>query len=133
HITATLSDNIATIYINGVEAGTSTFPVPVNVTRNYCYIGKSNWGDPNADAVFDELRIWNMALTPTEIRSSMNTELTGNEPGLVAYYNFDQGVAGGINTSVTTLPDETNSVNTSDNNGTLNNFALSGTSGNWVT
>ena len=128
HIAATLSGTTATIYINGVAAGTSTFPVPVNVTRNNCYIGKSNWGDPYADAVFDELRIWNTARTPAEIQSSMNTELAGNEPGLVAYYNFNQGVAGGINTSVTSLTDKT--INAS--NGTLNNFALSGTSGNWV-
>ena len=58
----------------------------------------------------------------------MNTELAGNEPGLVAYYNFNQGVAGGINTSVTSLTDKVTSIN----DGTLFNFTLSGTSGNWV-
>jgi len=42
HIAATLNGNTATIYINGVAAGTSTFSTPVNIVRNYCYIGKSN-------------------------------------------------------------------------------------------
>ena len=80
HIAATLSGTTATIYINGVAAGTATFPAPVNITRNNCYIGKSNWGDPYANAVFDELRIWNTAKTQAEIQASMNTELAGNEP-----------------------------------------------------
>ncbi len=128
HIAATLSGNTATIYINGVAAGTSTFPTPVNITRNNCYIGKSNWGgDPYANAVFDELRIWNVAKTQAEIQASMNTELAGNEPGLVAYYNFNEGVAGGDNSGVTSLNDLTG-----NHNGTLNNFTLNGATSNWV-
>jgi hypothetical protein len=129
HIAATLSGNTATIYINGISAGTATFPKPVNIIRNNCFIGKSNWGDPDANAIFDELRIWNTARTQAEIQSSMNMELAGNEPGLVAYYNFNEGVAGEINTSVTSLIDKT----ANGYNSTLNNFTLSGTTSNWVT
>ena len=128
HVAATLSGSTATIYINGVAAGISTFSTPVNIVRNYCYIGKSNWGDPYANAIFDELRIWNTAKTQAEIQASMNTELAGTEPGLVAYYNFNQGVAGGNNTSITSLIDKASNPY----NGTLNNFALSGATSNWV-
>lgn len=128
HIAATLSGNTATIYINGTAAGTATFPTPVNIIRNNCYIGKSNWGDPNANAVFDELRIWNTALSPTQIQASMNTELIGNETGLVAYYNFNEGIPAGNNAGITTLIDKTANAN----NGTLQNFALSGLTSNWV-
>jgi hypothetical protein len=129
HIAATLNGTTATIYINGVAAGTSSFSTPVNITRNNCYIGKSNWGgDPTANAIFDELRIWNTAKTQSEIQSSMNVELAGNEANLVAYYNFNQGVAGGTNTGINSLTDRT----TNSRNGTLNNFALSGITGNWV-
>jgi hypothetical protein len=128
HVAATLNGSTATIYINGVAAGASTFSTPVNIVRNYCYIGKSNWGDPYANAIFDELRIWNTAKTQAEIQASMNTELAGNETGLVAYYNFNQGVAGGNNTSITSLNDKTSNAY----NGTLNNFGLSGTISNWV-
>jgi len=39
----------------------------------------------------DELRIWNVARTDAEIKSSMNQRLTGKEAGLVVYYNFDEG------------------------------------------
>lgn len=55
-------------------------------------------------------------------------ELAGNESGLVDYYNFNQGVAGGSNTGLTSLTDKTTVANT----GTLNGFALSGSSSNWV-
>ena len=41
----------------------------------------------------DEIRIWNLAKTEAEIQASMNTSLTGNEAGLVGYWNFDDGTA----------------------------------------
>lgn len=128
HIAATLNGTVATIYINGVAAGTATFPTPVNIVRSKCYIGKSNWGDPYANAVFDELRIWNTALTQAQILASMNTELIGNETGLETYYNFNEGIADGNNAGITTLTDKT----TNANNGTLYNFTLNGTTSNWV-
>ena len=42
----------------------------------------------------DEVRIWNVARTVSKIRSDMNTPLTGNEPGLVAYWKFDEHTEG---------------------------------------
>ena len=37
----------------------------------------------------DELRLWNRALSQSEIFSNLPKKLTGNETGLEAYYNFD--------------------------------------------
>jgi len=37
----------------------------------------------------DEVRLWNIARTGTQIRYSMFRNLTGNEPGLGLYINFD--------------------------------------------
>jgi hypothetical protein len=37
----------------------------------------------------DELRIWDYARSEQEIGYSMNTELSGREPGLVGYWDFD--------------------------------------------
>jgi hypothetical protein len=39
----------------------------------------------------DEVRVWNYPRTPAEIGSSWNATLTGGEPGLVAYWRFDEG------------------------------------------
>lgn len=107
HVAATFSGGIGTIYINGVARGSGFFPTPANVVRNINYIGRSNWGtgDPDANAVFDELRIWNIAKTPSQIMAEMNVQLNGNEPGLQVYFPFNQGVACGNNTSITHVLD----------------------------
>jgi hypothetical protein len=42
------------------------------------------------NGLIDEVRIWNIARTQTQIQDNMNTVMTGNESGLVAYYKFDQ-------------------------------------------
>ena len=41
----------------------------------------------------DEIRIWNVARTEAEIQATINSTLTGNEQGLVGYWNFDDGTA----------------------------------------
>ena len=127
HLAATLSGYTATIYINGIASGTSTFPIPANIIRNNNYIGRSNWGwgDPAPDASFDDLRIWNVAKTDTEILASMNTELIGSETGLVAYFKFNEGASCGSNTAITTLVNSATSSGSSYN-ATLSGFTLSG-------
>jgi hypothetical protein len=58
----------------------------------------------------------------------MNTELAGTETGLVAYYTFNQGIAAGNNTAITTITDKTaNALN-----GTLTNFTKTGAISNFV-
>ena len=46
------------------------------------------------DGQIDEIRIWNIARTETEIREGMNTKLKGDEPGLVGYWTFDEETEG---------------------------------------
>lgn len=124
HVAATFSGGTGTIYINGIARGSGTFPTPANVVRNLNYIGRSNWGtgDPDANAIFDELRIWNIAKTPAQILAEMNTQLSGNEPGLQVYFPFNQGVACGNNTSITHALDLAPAGGTS--NALLNSFTL---------
>ncbi|MBS4043359.1 MAG: HYR domain-containing protein, partial [Chitinophagaceae bacterium] len=78
----------------------------------------------------DELRLWTIARTATEIKSSRNIQLSGSETGLIIYYDFNQGTACGNNTSITTLPNRTA---TTGLNGTLTNFALTSCTSNWST
>jgi len=77
---------------------------------------------------FDEVRIWNIAKTQSEVQSTMYSELVGNESGLVAYYNFNQGIAGGDNSGITAL----NDLTSNGRNGTLTNFTKTGTTSNFV-
>ena len=130
HLSATLKGNVATIYINGTPAGTTTFNrLPANVTRNNCYIGRSNWpGDGYASASMDEIRLWNRALPQCEIQNNMNAELGSAQTGLLAYYKFNQGFANTNNAGITSLTDASGN----NRNATLYNFGLTGTSSNWV-
>ncbi len=124
HVAATFSGGTGTIYINGIASGSGTFPTPANVVRNLNYIGRSNWGtgDPDANAIYDELRIWNIAKSPAQILAQMNSQLTGTEPGLQVYFPFNQGVACGDNTSITHALDLAPAGGSS--NALLNNFTL---------
>lgn len=82
----------------------------------------------NFPGKLDDLRIWNDARTATEINANMNTELSGNELNLIAYYNFNQGTPNGDNTGIANLIDSS----PNGNNGSFQNFSLSGTSSNFV-
>lgn len=39
--------------------------------------------------IMDEVRVWNTVRSPAEIQSNLYNSLTGNEAGLVSYWNFD--------------------------------------------
>jgi len=112
-------------YVNGNLA-----PNTANITP---YIPTSfRIGSQNAIRFFhgkvDEVHIWNIARTQAEIQADMIGSINGNQNGLVAYFPFNQGIAGGDNSGVTRLDD----ITANNNDGTLNNFALTGVGSNWV-
>ncbi|MCX7717867.1 MAG: LamG domain-containing protein [Candidatus Sumerlaeaceae bacterium] len=39
----------------------------------------------------DEVRLWNIALTPAQVAAYYNTTISPSTPGLAAYYRFEQG------------------------------------------
>lgn len=90
HVACVFNSGTGKIYLNGVEAVSGALNTPQNVTRTLNYIGRSQWADAYANMRMDEFRIWNMARTVTEIQSSMNSSLAGNESGLLAYLRFDE-------------------------------------------
>lgn len=63
---------------------------PVNLTLGNAPLLPDGTGDAHFRGRMDEVRIWSLAMTDVEVRASMFSTLTGNEPGLVAYYNFNQ-------------------------------------------
>lgn len=131
HVAATYNGTLRTLYINGEIVAGDTPANPNNtISSDNLTIGLAA---PMFNEYFqgsiDELRIWNVSRTQSEIQESRLIELTGNETGLVAYYNFNQGVANGDNSTITTLEDSSSS----GNDGDLQNFTLNGDTSNWVT
>lgn len=91
---ATAADGV-TIYIDGVS-------LPLTRVNNAAYVamentpadlqfGRETNGDKQYDGGLDEVRMWNVARTATQVQTSRNTALTGTEPGLVGYWRFNAG------------------------------------------
>ncbi len=77
HLALVLDVSVAYIYIDGIQkASRSSLSLPKNEVRSKCFIGKSNWymNDDLANADFDEIKIFNRALTQQEIISEMNND-----------------------------------------------------------
>ncbi|SDS73183.1 Concanavalin A-like lectin/glucanases superfamily protein [Streptomyces sp. TLI_053] len=89
HIAATFDGRTAKLYVNGKPAGSGALPF-TPATGAKTLIGQDDAGD-HFDGDLDELRVWNRVRTETELAEQMNHRLIGNDPGLVAYYRFDEG------------------------------------------
>lgn len=62
----------------------------LDLTPGIVTLGASqSFGATGWNGVMDEVRIWTVYRTPQEIADTMNVFLKGDEPGLAAYYNFD--------------------------------------------
>ncbi|MBL0144542.1 MAG: LamG domain-containing protein [Chitinophagaceae bacterium] len=96
HVATTYDGADMRLYVDGILensiAATGTIPVvtaPLGIgynyqQGNYQFIGK-----------IDEVRVWNVGRNLSQITSTMNTSLIGNETGLAAYYNFNSGIYNG--------------------------------------
>ncbi len=128
HIAYVITPTGYTIYVNAVQKGSGSFNgTPLAFSSSHIMtLGNYGTGGSTYNGALDELRIWSVARTASEILNNMNTELSAGT-GLVAAYHFNQGVAGGNNSGVTNLEDATGTYS-----GTLNTFALMGSTSNWI-
>jgi hypothetical protein len=99
HMAATKTGNTLSIYIDGqwINDFTGTFP-----PGSRCGFNIGSWVGASGNfwpGQIDEVRIWGFAKSQMQIQNEMNIELQGTEPGLLAYYPMNQGVASGDNGS----------------------------------
>lgn len=123
--------NTIKLYVDGISEASFTNNAISTLdlsTTTSLFIGKERSNGIYFKGSIDETRIWNRALTQCEIQNNMNGELPVGQTGLLAYYQFNQGTASGNNAGVTSLTDSSGN----NYNGTLNNFALTGATSNWV-
>ena len=83
-------------YINGVEVGSTVVSnAPISTSTNRLIIGVSSWMELGSFQTFgnmDEIALYNVALTPDQIKERMFKGIDGSEAGLIAGYNFDAPV-----------------------------------------
>ena len=133
-VAAVKSGNQWTLYVDGNVDGTLTLASNNHAAENLTdfRIGAIKLNNGNLAEYFkgsiDEVRIWDYARCQDEILAQKDCELAGTETDLYAYYQFNEGDDGGNNASVTTLPD----ISGNGYDAALNNFALTGTTSNWI-
>ena len=109
--------------------GAGGMPATIPSLTGQMLLGQYSGGGFNFPGAMDEVRIWNSARTQAEIQAFKDTEIASMPSCLIAYYKFNQGLANGANAGITTLTDIANATT---ENGTLNNFALTGATSNWT-
>jgi hypothetical protein len=112
------------LYLNGVLAASATndwggtIPLAgltVRQSSQPLFLGYDNpVSGPGVTGLVDEVRVWSVARSASEIQTNMYQRLTGTEANLEGYWNFDAGTAadatsnhlnGTFNNGATTITD----------------------------
>jgi len=125
-VTYNIATGVWNLYKNGVNAGALDITdgiIPENISRQYASIG-SALNSTGAPAGFfngriDEVRIWNRALSPSEISANMNLQLTSGT-GLLGRWGLNENgnitainsIAGSVNGTL-----RSNNISTHPTNG----------------
>lgn len=138
HYAGVASASSTKIYVDGVlvATGPGISNTILNNSGSVIHIGKDvrynigkSYDIPRyANMSIDEVRIWSRALCQDEIIQTMNCEASA-QTALQELYHFNQGIVNADNTGIATLTDASGN----NRNGMLNNFALNGSTSNWVT
>ena len=83
HIAVSRSGSNLTMYVNGVEDATGNYGGSLSIK----FLGKGYRGF--FKGMMDEVRIWDIERSGTEIIDSYNTSVDPNAPGLIGYWNFN--------------------------------------------
>lgn len=95
HVAVTLSNTTATLYVNGTNvASSASFSIkPSDFNPVLNYIGRSQFDtDPLFDGKIDDFRIYNYALSATDVADLANVPLP-TQSTTVGYWNFEEGSA----------------------------------------
>ncbi|MEX2188872.1 MAG: right-handed parallel beta-helix repeat-containing protein [Pirellulales bacterium] len=91
HLAVVRSGNQFDFYRDGVLDGTATTAFAVPQVAYPVEIGRAE-GFAYFNGTLDDVRIWNTSRQPAEIQAAMTEGVTGGEAGLVAAWDFQQGV-----------------------------------------
>jgi hypothetical protein len=107
HLAVSKSGSTATIYVDGSSVGSGTVYSSQCDSTASLGVGSQLNSSPTSflDGLVDDVRLWNIARSGTEIADDRSRELNGNETGLVGYWKLNNS-----------LDDSTSNGNTLTNN-----------------
>jgi hypothetical protein len=139
HLAFVNTAGVTTVFVNGVQQSTTiasnffsstiaTQPLSIGLALNNT--PGTDDSEPLSGSV-DEVRLWTIPRSQSDITTFMNNAMSGSESGLQGLFGFDYGDPGGNNTGLLTAYDNT----PNNNHGTLTNFTglSAGTTSNFVT
>lgn len=88
HVAVTWDGATLRIYLDGVEAYSAPISGPITAPGSAFVLGRDGSSTP-LNAALNEVRLWQIARTPTELQSHVHRGLAGSEAGLVAYFRMD--------------------------------------------
>ena len=91
HVTGTYSGASFDLYVDGVLVATMSRSGSLSVDSLPLVIGNHESASRAFDGGIDTVAVWKRALTSSEIRARMTSQLKGSETGLVAWWSFDEG------------------------------------------
>ncbi len=91
HIAAVWDGVTDEIYVDGVSQTLYAEPSGTGFTTEFSIGRGLDESDQHFYGLIDEVRMWDVVRTPLEIQTAMDMPLSGSEPGLVSYWNFDEG------------------------------------------
>jgi hypothetical protein len=100
HVAAVIdaSNLKAYIYVDGVLRVSKDIPNNnITVNTQPLLIGKRSDTNEWFRGSIDEVRIWNVALTEQEVADNYKQTLKGNESGLLAYWQLEEGTGTAVN------------------------------------
>lgn len=107
HVAFAWDTNGKDLIINGVSVSTSGVAATLTAGNANLYIGADTSGAGRYfDGLIDDVRIYNVKRTATQVASDMQTTLVGNESNLLSYWKLDNA-----------LTDSTSGARTLTNNG----------------
>ena len=89
HLAITFDGETIRTYLDGQAMGDKEFAIKTTF-KDYV-LGRNRSANKYFAGQLTEVRVWDKALTPEEIQANRSHRLTGNEPGLVAYWPLDEG------------------------------------------
>ena len=92
HVAVVVNGTNMTLYIDGSASANASYSGNISNNTEDLHIGQSaGFGDRYFDGIIDEVRIWNVARTASEIANNISTAFSGAEAGLSAYFPMNEG------------------------------------------